>query len=1252
MPFTDFAKRIKGGLEVFTDPIARKEAIEGIVLQAPKIPTPSQLLEKIEPTEKVGFRDAAREIPSTLEKGVNLFQDFVLRFPARAAGSITLGVLEEFRGKRQTLIPKNELERFFLGDAVLKSVQQRQEETKRSLSEFGISPDLAKGLSILGVSGMVGMDLLPFGGSRKTFAQQLLKTNKVQNVLELLRKAQVPDDVAKVYAPKFAATRKLLEVERGLKSLERVLGTTKPTAKTLRIIPQELEPLAQEARKYKSAEEFVNAKAPIPGIVDEIQLKENVAKAKANLKIYKQRGDVSGIKGETDYIKSRQAILDKRSQLIDFYNQTVRGVGGIPGIRGLKKVGLGPEVPRKIIKTEPQLLKSQLRAVARTSKVVATEIKREDIRALERFAAAAKREKARTVAKTREAILEKLRNTQRATEDIKKSITDFVKENLEPKDRGKANVLIRDAKTQKNLTKAFARISRWAEEATKNATRNDILKSYKSILDSPSIAIDYKTKIKELLGDFELQGHRETTLERLKKTQEFLKRETERGRDIEIPRRLLKSLEILNRTPYDQITLNQLTGLKAEMELLEDLGRTKFRTLEEIVEMQKEKIFREIASQGVEPVNNIPLIRPAIGERLTITQKARNLWINARNQAARIDKVIAPMDTIFDLLDGGKGIYNGANFRFFKGRVDAGYGRYLSRKDALQKPVTELATKYKLNDTNFERMGIVAAREQDKGIEKLIATGFTEQEINAVKLVKTEQEVLNLMRSTFDSQFPEIQDTMRKVYNQPVEKIKNYFSFMTDWRAMDDSEVFQRFGSQAPEQFGAPRKTVEVGFTKTRIGGEQKIKINALDVFIQHTDNTSYLLELGETSKILGEVAASSRYAELVGDVGQLMVREWVDVIARKGGAAGASQIAALDTLRKNVGIGILGLKLSTIGIQPTALIDGMGFIGVKYGSKGIRNFATDINWRKFILNMPEIKDRMGGEFALRELTADNWLQKAQRKGFIPMQTLDQLTAGSIATGAYERKMIELGKAIDLTKGYDKEALEYAQLAVRRTQSSGQFKDVPLAISRGALTGNRSLDRAMLQFQNFLLTRWSRIRHDAIRAGIKEKDPMKAVPIFTAIIMAALAGAGIRLGINKIIDFTTGKEDKDTITEDLTRGFVYEMTGNVPFLGTAVSMAMYDGEMFPILDAPKGVISGLNRVITSKSETAKLRGFTEFAGSTGALFGIPGSAQAEQLARGFLQEKKKFPTTPIESFNLDLENLDLELNLELQDLRL
>ncbi len=831
-------------------------------------------------------------------------------------------------------------------------------------------------------------------------------------------------------------------------------------------------------------------------------------------------------------------------------------------------------------------------------------------------------------------IMDALRVTTKEIKDIKKQITDYVKDNLGTQNRGKALVMLRDAKNQKDLTKAFARVEKWADDATKKGLRDDILKTQKRIATSPAVAVDYKEQVNELLSGIELKGRSKKTIEKLEKAREFFAKEAEAGKDVEIPKRLLKSLNALNRTPFDEITSSQLKGIKADIELLEDIGRAKARTFDNVKRIEKEKILKEIEVQGAEPLNQIKVLRPEVGERLTVTQKMKNFVWSQANRMARVDKAITPMDSIFDLLDGGKASYDGANYRFFKGRIDAGYGRYLQRKDALQEPVIELANKYKFDERNFERIGVVAAREQDGGLEKLLASDFTEEQVNAVKLTKQEQEVLDKMRETFDSQFPEIKDTMRRVYNQKVEKVKNYFSFMTDWKAMDETEVFQRFGSQEPEQFGAPKKNVEAGFAKARVGGDQRIKINALDVFMQHTDNTSYLLELGEMTKSLGEIAASPRYAELVGEQGQLLVREWLDTIARKGGAAGAQEISLLNTLRKNVGAGILGLKLSTVAIQPTALFDGVGFIGTKYTLRGSSDFVTNKQIREYTTKMPEIKDRMGGEAALRELSDDNWLQNVQMKGFMPMQTVDQWTAGSIAWGAYVKKMRELGRVIDTTKPYDTEALAYAQLAVRRTQSSGAFKDVPLAVSRGALTGNRSLDRAILQFQTFLLNRWSRIRHDAWRAGIREKDPKKAIPILTSIIMASIAGSGIRLGVNKTIDFITGKEDEDSVEEELKRGFIYEMTGNVPFLGTAVSMAVYDGEMFPILDAPKGVVSGLNRVITSDSEQAKLRGLTELTGSMGAMLGIPGSIQAEQLARGVLQEKKKparaksIPTPP------------------------
>ena len=79
-------------------------------------------------------------------------------------------------------------------------------------------------------------------------------------------------------------------------------------------------------------------------------------------------------------------------------------------------------------------------------------------------------------------------------------------------------------------------------------------------------------------------------------------------------------------------------------------------------------------------------------------------------------------------------------------------------------------------------------------------------------------------------------------------------------------------------------------------------------------------------------------------------------------------------------------------------------------------------------------------------------------------------------------------------------------------------------------------------------------------------------------------------------------------------------------------MAVYDGEFFPILDAPKGVIQGLNQAMTGSTEQSKLKGLTQFGTSVTTLLGIPGSAQAEKLIKDSIgdapKKSKSSPKTP------------------------
>ena len=169
---------------------------------------------------------------------------------------------------------------------------------------------------------------------------------------------------------------------------------------------------------------------------------------------------------------------------------------------------------------------------------------------------------------------------------------------------------------------------------------------------------------------------------------------------------------------------------------------------------------------------------------------------------------------------------------------------------------------------------------------------------------------------------PEVDDVMRTVYNQEVGKVENYFSFMTDFDAMSETEVFQRLGGNELQEFGYATKNVEQGFTKSRTGaGKQKIKLDAMEIFNKHIDNAAYLVHMARDNKMLYEIANSPEFGAAAGDLGQRYTLEWLDTVSRKGGKSGDERIAFLDVMRRNVGAAYLGLKLSTVLIQPTAIL-------------------------------------------------------------------------------------------------------------------------------------------------------------------------------------------------------------------------------------------------------------------------------------------------------------------------------------------
>ena len=108
-------------------------------------------------------------------------------------------------------------------------------------------------LAFLGIGGLVGLDMSGFGGSRKGATQAIKNTKTEGQALKVLNQLNVPDDVAREVAPLVVKAKTDEQAGKVLTDVVERVSTQKS------VIPRELQPLAEEARKFKTAEEFVDA---------------------------------------------------------------------------------------------------------------------------------------------------------------------------------------------------------------------------------------------------------------------------------------------------------------------------------------------------------------------------------------------------------------------------------------------------------------------------------------------------------------------------------------------------------------------------------------------------------------------------------------------------------------------------------------------------------------------------------------------------------------------------------------------------------------------------------------------------------------------------------------------------------------------------------------------------------------------------------------------------------------------------------
>lgn len=827
----------------------------------------------------------------------------------------------------------------------------------------------------------------------------------------------------------------------------------------------------------------------------------------------------------------------------------------------------------------------------------------------------------------------KNRDISKGDERARKTVIDYIKGNLPVEDRGKFLSAAANSKTYGEIVRTFRQV----DAHVTNIERSDIIEKLKSdsakAMESGKVAVEYKKMINDIMGGIELKKRRPETLDRLRRTREFVEKQRAAGKDVDMPDRILNQLEIFHRKSADQLSIGELNSIHANIQDFVKLGETKLKSRQAIYDMEKERITNDLLA-GTMPLEKNSLVVAEVGEKLTPMQKFQNIFHKVNQTLQHLDLVITPMDTFFDLLDGGHASFDGPNYRHFKVGMDTDYQTYLRNHNNDAESAIRLAHELKLDDQNFERIGVYAMTMQENGRQKLLDRGMTDKQIDAITLTPDEMKWYKLGRKLLEEVRPAIEETMKNVWNKPLGHVKNYWPMMTDYEKLTDAEIFERFGEGVPEVIHPTKKTPQ-GFTKERVGGNQPVKINAMDVLLKHLDDAHYLVNMSRRIKMLSEVSNSPDIKKASGDLGSVLTKEWLDLMARKGGIAGQQRIAILDILRRNFGLAQLGLNVGSALIQPTALLDGAAILG-NYAFDGTYQIITNKAAREFVFNnMPELKARVGEDPAFVDFGDNKFMTKMGEVGYAPLKFLDSITANGIAWGAYLKKMKELGEPVDLTKP-NKVAIEYAQSIVRQTQSSGLYKDAAPGISRGRLTGNKSFDKAIFQFQSFVLTRWNVIRNRLWRANIMggrdsspgKKDFRKAAMIISMLALAWALESEIRRGVRGATDKLTGNvaKEKTTLSDDVLQN----MLTTIPFIGQMISMAVYKSDPIPSFSGVRKIAEGTGslfktgdnfihgRKITDKSKTV-----VDTLAGLGSAFGVPGTAQASKLTKSNLDSDTK-----------------------------
>ena len=365
--------------------------------------------------------------------------------------------------------------------------------------------------------------------------------------------------------------------------------------------------------------------------------------------------------------------------------------------------------------------------------------------------------------------------------------------------------------------------------------------------------------------------------------------------------------------------------------------------------------------------------------------------------------------------------------------------------------------------------------------------GWNQQQVDEMlgKLDSRDWQTVQRVWDFIDSFWPQIADLQQRLTGLAPEKIEavpflapdgtemkgGYYPLKYD--AKQSYRAFQREESANVTQLfenNVGRASTRKGHTKERVGsGGQPVRLE-LSVIGEHVHQVIHDLAFREAVLDVNKLTDSTAVREAIEQAtSRDMHRALKPWLKRVANDANAEQQSFWERLigRARMGTTIvnMGWKLSTAFAQPLGFLTSAHYLGTAWAARGLKEFygtpAKMAKARAFVFERsPMMQTRMESfdrdvRDQLRKLEGkDGKLDPIRRTAFYFTGLMDMGVALPTWLGAYQKKLAE-------TQGDEAAAIDFADQAVRVTQSAGSAKDL------ARIQGGSEYQRMFTMFYSF-----------------------------------------------------------------------------------------------------------------------------------------------------------------------------------------